>query len=303
LRDGVDVGVLGKGEITEERLLTLMSGERVTDASTAPAPPSTVRLGAQVLLAAKSVVTVPDAAPSSMSVRGGEVIGFAGLDGQGQSQFLQTLVGVLPPIAGEVVATTGENEQRIEEQEAAQRAGLVFVSGDRRKYGIFPNLDIFENFAMHHYRQHRSRGLIDRQSVLGEFEAQVSDLSIRLGDRRNLITSLSGGNQQKVLIGRALASKPRVVALDDPARGVDVGTKRELYEHLRGLAAQGSAVIYLSSEIDEFIGLCDRVAVFRDGALFAWIDSDRITNDNILAAMFGHLEAGFRVDDELGATT
>jgi ribose transport system ATP-binding protein len=301
LRDGIDVGDLGADEINEEALLSLMSGERVTQTATSPQPPARpTRESAPALLRAQSVVAVPGAAPSDMVIHAGEIIGFAGLDGQGQSPFLQALVGVGRALEGEISATTGSDFVSVNGLESAERAGLAYVSGDRRKYGIFPNLDIFENFAMHHYRHHRRHGVIDRDAVLKRFEAEVADLSIKTGDQRNLITSLSGGNQQKVLIARAITSSPRVIALDDPARGVDVGTKRELYGHLRELAAEGSAVVYLSTEIDEFIGLCHRVAVFRDGHLFAWVEGEQLTTDNILAAMFGHLESGFNVEEELG---
>lgn len=303
LRDGVDVGVLETGQITEEALLSLMSGDRITDAATPAAPRASDVMSAPTLLRADAVVAVPGAEPTDMSIRAGEIIGFAGLDGQGQSQFLHTLVGIQSPISGHVVASTEDLPRAVDGLDAAEQAGLAFVSGDRRKYGIFPNLDIFENFAMHHYRHHRRHGVIDRAALRRRFDQQAADLSIRLGDPRDLITSLSGGNQQKVLIGRALSSSPRVLALDDPARGVDVGTKRELYAHLRELAVTGSAVIYLSSEIDEFVGLCDRVAVFRGGRLFAWVEGDRMTNDDILAAMFGHLEAGFHVEEELGGVS
>jgi ribose transport system ATP-binding protein len=102
-----------------------------------------------------------------------------------------------------------------------------------------------------------------------------------------------------VLIGRVLAQGPRVVALNDPARGVDIGTKRELYSQLDTLAGTGAGVIYLSTEIDELIGLCDRVAVFRDGALLGWLSGEQITSDRVLSGMFGHLESNFDVEKAL----
>lgn len=302
LRDGVNVGVVQKSEVTEEALLTLMSGERTTNAATSRRW-SVDRREAPPLLHADSVVAVPAAEPTDMVIRSGEIIGLAGLDGQGQSQFLQTIAGVRRPLAGQVVADTLDQPVTIGSLKTAEDARLAFVSGDRRKYGIFPNLDIFENFAMHHYRRHRRRGVIDQTAVRRKFDSQVTGLGIKFGNRRKLITSLSGGNQQKVLIGRALATSPHVIALDDPTRGVDVGTKRELHARLAELAEAGSAVVYLSSEIEECIGLCDRVAVFRGGSLFAWLEGDDMTNDNILAAMFGQRGAGFDVEKGLGGTS
>jgi ribose transport system ATP-binding protein len=120
------------------------------------------------------------------------------------------------------------------------------------------------------------------------FDSMVEKLSIKHGFRSDKITSLSGGNQQKVLIGRAFALRPRILVLNDPARGIDVEAKRELYRHLRDFAAQGNAVVFMSSELEEFIGLCTRVLVFRNGGLFETFASDEIHPDRILESMFGH---------------
>jgi ribose transport system ATP-binding protein len=136
-------------------------------------------------------------------------------------------------------------------------------------------------------------GFISRRRLGRLYAEQASVLSLKAGSPQDLVTTLSGGNQQKVIIGRALAQAPKVVALNDPARGVDIRTKRELYAQLERLAAQGTGIVYLSSEIDELVDLCDRVAVFRDAAIFEWLDADAITSELILASMFGHAEVDF----------
>ncbi len=118
-----------------------------------------------------------------------------------------------------------------------------------------------------------------------------------MGDRGDKITSLSGGNQQKVLIGRAFALSPNILILNDPARGVDIGAKTDLYEHLRDFAAAGKSVVYMSSEIEELVGLCSRVLVFRNGHVFAELTGDEINGDRILAAMFGQPAAPHRGGD------
>ena len=300
LRDGIDVGILRGSEITESRLIELMTGVKERSGLA----PQSRRLSkggtADIVLQAAGLVATQGARPSDFVLHSGEIVGFAGLDGQGQAEFLQTLTGVRQAINGEVtaVARTGAAHP-ISNLAEAIAANVSYISGDRRKEGIFPNLSIFENFGMPLYRHHRRAGVIDRTAISARFDAMSKTLKLRAGAPSNPITSLSGGNQQKVLIGRELAQDPQVVALNDPARGVDISTKRELYAQLEHLALEGAGIIYLSTEIDELIGLCDRVAVFRDGALLGWVTGDNITSDRVLAGMFGHLEADFDVEKAL----
>ena len=300
LRDGVDVGVLSGDEITESRLIELMTGV-AAKGGLAAGTQHHQRLSKhpqeKIVLRAQGLVAVPGAQPSDFELRSGEIVGFAGLDGQGQAEFLQALTGVRPTPAGTVAALGPEGQfLPINSLAGAVDAKVSYISGDRRKEGIFPNLSIAENFGMPLYRRHRRGGVIDRSAISAKFKDMSNTLKLRAGAPSNPITSLSGGNQQKVLIGRELAQQPRVVALNDPARGVDVRTKRELYVQLDALAGSGAGVIYLSTEIDELIGLCDRVAVFRDGALLGWVVGQQITSDRILAGMFGHLESDFDVE-------
>jgi ribose transport system ATP-binding protein len=130
--------------------------------------------------------------------------------------------------------------------------------------------------------------LIKAAPIAEAYQQEVRRFSIKAGHRSNRITTLSGGNQQKVLIGRAFAKRASIIVLNDPARGVDLGTKRELYEELRRHAASGGSVIYLSSEIEEFLGFADRVVVFHKGTVFRSLAGRDISEDSVLAAMFGH---------------
>ena len=177
----------------------------------------------------------------------------------------------------------------------AEACRIYYVSGDRKHEGIFPNLSIFENLLFPLYRKTTQKGrlgIIDWNDLASVFSWFVDRLSIKVGHRSNLITSLSGGNQQKVLIGRSFAMQPGILVLNDPARGVDVRTKRELYDHLRDYASRDNSVIFLSSELEEFIGLCGRVVVFRHGSIFDSFIEDEIDPDRILEAMFGQTEGG-----------
>jgi ribose transport system ATP-binding protein len=303
LRDGRDVGVLAGDEITLERLLSLMSG---VDPETEDGAASQVAIGRRgavdrstPVLAARQVVTSEGAAPSNLELFPGEIIGFAGLDGQGQSAFIQALTGARPIESGEIIARDSNESRSIRNLRDAAAAKVCYISGDRRMEGIFSNLSIFENFAMPLFTSFRRFGFVDRGALKKTYRHHAGRLNLRAASPDDLITSLSGGNQQKVIIGRVLAQRPRVVALNDPARGVDIRTKRELYGQLEQLALEGAGIIYLSTEIDELVGLCDRVAVFREGALFGWIAGEQITSDRVLAAMFGHLESDFDVEQAL----
>jgi ribose transport system ATP-binding protein len=130
-------------------------------------------------------------------------------------------------------------------------------------------------------------GFIDWLELNGIFDWEVERLNIKTGPRDNLIGSLSGGNQQKVMIARSFAQHPKVLILNDPARGIDVTTKRDLYSHLRKFAEEGNTVIFLSSELEEFIGLCPKVLVFRNGSIFDIFENERINSDTLLEGMFG----------------
>ena len=218
----------------------------------------------------------------------------AGLDGQGQDEFVRALAGVEPALEGLPEARNDVGAfVRIAGLDDAQACGIHYVSGDRKREGIFPNLSIFENLLFPLYRKSTQRGglgVIDWADLASVFSWFVDRLSIKIGHRSNLITSLSGGNQQKVLIGRSFAMQPHILVLNDPARGVDVQTKRELYSHLRDYASQENSVVFLSSELEEFIGLCGRVVVFRHGSIFDSFIGDEIDPDRILEAMFGQTE-------------
>jgi ABC-type sugar transport system ATPase subunit len=178
-------------------------------------------------------------------------------------------------------------------QQQAARLGIAYVPRDRKLQGVFEPLSILDNFSLPTIRRDRAvAGLISdrrRKARLAEF---VQRLKIRLASPRHAITSLSGGNQQKVVIARWLAMKPELLVLDDPTRGIDVGAKKDLYELLADLASQGVAIIMLSTEIEEHIALMDRVLVFREGELFADIPRDRLSRDRLIAGFFGQRDDG-----------
>lgn len=291
LSDGRTVGRLEASEITEGNLLRLMSanirhsaaGDRVKRVISTEHKPA---------LEACAVRLSAATAPIDFKIHPGEIVGIAGLDGAGQAEFVNMLAGIRVSEFGTVqVWQASTASQVINTLADAERAGITYVSGDRRKEGIFPNLSILENFGIAHYRRLAGRGgILDRAGLRAAFEAEEERFSIKYGNRDDKITTLSGGNQQKVLIARAFAKAPRVIILNDPARGVDIGTKQDLYTHLRDFASNGGAVVYLSTEIEEFFNFADRADVFFEGSIFGSFDRPDITEDNLLAAMFGQAQ-------------
>ena len=290
LRDGRDVGVLERKDITEQNLLRLMTGKAAPPHSAVAEQVEQV-LHDEVLLKTDGLRVWPQAADIAFRLHRGEIVGVAGLDGQGQSEFVRILAGVdRAARSAPLVAHPSRGFTEIHNLHDAADAAVSYVSGDRKREGIFPNLSIFENLLLPRYRRSTRAGwlgLLDWPALASVFDWEAQKLSVRMGDRNDRITSLSGGNQQKVLIGRAFALNPTILVLNDPARGVDVGAKGDLYQYLKDFAATGKSVVYMSSEIEELVGLCHRVLVFRHGGVFDEFVGDEIHPAAMLQAMFG----------------
>jgi ABC-type sugar transport system ATPase subunit len=223
-------------------------------------------------------------------VRASEILGVAGLEGHGQDQFLRILSGV-QPFEGGVTCADGGVHSGLRSTSDALRRGIAYVPRDRRDESILGSRSILENFQLTTVDEDRRRGLLRRAPAERRFDHFVKLLNIRTGNHGNPITSLSGGNQQKVVIARWLAMKPRVLLLNDPTRGVDVGTKRDIYRVLSEAAAQGVAVVMLSTEVLELIELMDRVLVFREGEVFTELERSALTRSRLVASYFGRQEA------------
>ena len=289
MRDGKDVGVLEKKDLNEKNLIGLMTGRTETGEKSKSAALQTKT--DKVVMRAENLVVWPDSKPVNFEVKRGEIVGVTGLDGNGQDDFVKILAGVQEANGGTTeVLDVNENFIKYNSLESAKLNGISFVSGDRKKEGILPNLSIYENLVVPLYKK-TSRagflGFIDWLELNGIFDWEVDRLSIKTGPRDNLIGSLSGGNQQKVMIARSFAQHPKVLILNDPARGIDVSTKRDLYVHLRNYVEEGNTVVFLSSELEEFIGLCPKVMVFRNGTVFDIFENEKINADTLLEGMFG----------------
>lgn len=287
LRDGVSVGTLEKDQITEENILHLIAGPERERAQSGSKPVE--RSGDRPVLRMNDIRVWPDTQRFSFNLYPGEIVGITGLDGQGQADFVQAIAGVKPLLDGQVHVVREGVAEPVASLASARENGIAYVSGDRKKEGIFPNLSIFENMCLSIYRENAFGGFfrfIDRRKLDPVFAHETGQLATKMGDRGNLITSLSGGNQQKILIARAFAERPRILVLNDPARGIDIGAKLDLYRNLRDFAARGHAVVFLSSEIEEFLDLCNRVLVFRGGVVSSTFEPP-FDGHVILNATFG----------------
>ena len=220
MRDGKDVGVLEKKDLNEKNLIGLMTGRTETGEKSKSASIQTKT--DKVVMRAENLVVWPDSKPVNFEVKKGEIVGVTGLDGNGQDDFVKILAGVQEAHGGITeILDNNENFVKYNSLDNAKNNGISFVSGDRKKEGILPNLSIYENLVVPLYKK-TSRGgflgFVDWLELNGIFDWEVDRLSIKTGPRDNLIGSLSGGNQQKVMIARSFAQHPKVLILNDPAR-------------------------------------------------------------------------------------
>lgn len=287
IRNGLSVQSISSEEATVDTILRLMSGEeRLKAASEFESGDDAWRFvrddKAVPTMVMESLVIRAGDTPINMSLYQGEIVGLAGLEGHGQERFLQALSGMEHPASGHVSKTDGTSKIAIGSFKQAHRLRVAYVPRDRKTEGLFLKLPIVDNFAMPLYSP-----VIRRRAILGRLHDFQQRLSMRFGDENQPVGSLSGGNQQKVILGRWLATDPQVFLLNDPTRGVDIPTKRDLYRLFRGLAQSNVSIVLLSTDLEELIELCDRVLVFRDGQIFSELDRSDVTRDRLIAAMFG----------------
>jgi ABC-type sugar transport system ATPase subunit len=281
MRSGESIVTLSGEEAGTEALVRQMTGdehgELVTSTTDGP-----VRTFGEILLRARGLRLRPGADPIEFELLAGELVGVAGLEGQGQDQFLEALRG-----AGSVAGELAVGDRVISSPQDAFAGGVAYIPRDRRSESLFPSLSVGENFGLPTMAQDGRFGLLNPRSAAARLAGYVKQMGIRVAHAGQPITVLSGGNQQKVIIARWLAAKPKVLLLNDPTRGIDLGAKRDLYRVLEQLTAEGVAVVMLSTEIDEQLELMDRVLVFREGGVVADIARGDLTRNGLVASFFG----------------
>lgn len=227
--------------------------------------------------------------PTSFSVRAGEVLGIAGLVGAGRTELLKLIAG-LDKRSGGSVFVNGQ-PVRNHNVSAAIRAGIGLVPEDRKKEGIIKARAVKMNMALPSLRQFTRAGIVSRQKLNRAAQEVMSDLKLRPLDIEKTIGTLSGGNQQKVIIGRWVAADANVFLFDEPTRGIDIGAKSEIYNLIEKLAQAGKAIVVVSSEMTEIIRISDRVLVMREGKITKELTDDAITEENIARYAINDLES------------
>jgi ribose transport system ATP-binding protein len=227
---------------------------------------------------------VTDAFPGArvdLAAHAGELVGVAGLVGAGRTELLETLFGLRARLGGEVLV----DGRRVDVRGArdAVAAGIALVPEDRREQGLLLEESVRVNVALATLERRVRRGLVDAAAECAVADEAVRVLGVRAADREQEVATLSGGNQQKVVVGRWLASNPRLLLLDEPTRGVDVGAREELYVLLEKLAADGLCVVFASSDMEELLRLADRIVVMCDGRVTGELARHEATEERVLA--------------------
>lgn len=261
LRDGENAGDLGRDEISHARMVTLMVGRDLSQFY-----PHVPRVPGEVVLEVDRLRTRAHPRHEvSFGVRAGEIVGVAGLVGAGRTELLEALFGVLPAVSGRMRVCG--RELAPESPQEAIAAGLALVPEDRKKQGVILEMAVRENLCLAKLRSDQRHGFISVQGIGRLASEMIASLRIKTPHDRQVVQFLSGGNQQKVVLGKWLAMRPRVLLLDEPTRGIDIGAKQEIYRLMESLAEQGVAILFVSSEMEEILGMSDRALVLHEGRL------------------------------------
>lgn len=283
LRDGSYVGTLMRQELSAQRLVKMMVGRDQSDFY--HKDHTGAAFGSDVL-EVRGITDGGRIKPCSFEVRAGEVLGLSGLVGSGRTELARLIYGIDKPTGGRVVI--GGQTLASKGPAASVAAGLVYLPEDRKGTGVFLDMSIEDNVNMMVAARDAMPPGIRRLSVSARRAREaIRSLSIRAHSGKTTVGSLSGGNQQKVLLARLLETKPKVLILDEPTRGVDIGAKSDIYQLIDDLAKAGAAVLMISSELPEIVGICDRVLVMRDGTIAGIVSGTDISQEAIVAISTG----------------
>ncbi len=276
LRDGNNAGELPKEDIDKDKMIKMMVGRDVEQFY----EKQRHEMGDVVLEVRNVATTTYPEAKANLSLRAGEVMGLAGLVGAGRTELANAIFGVEPVKGGEVIL----NGTPLPDISVASSLanGLCLVPENRKEHGLFLDFPIYENISLPNLPKLQKRGFVDRRAERELAEQSRQRLSIKTATLANAVAELSGGNQQKVVLAKWLAMKPKVIILDEPTRGIDVGAKAEVYSLMQALADEGVCILMISSDMEEVIGISDRVAVMHNGNITGILNADELSEENIL---------------------
>jgi rhamnose transport system ATP-binding protein len=282
LRDGRTVGTHSREGLERSTVINLMIGRDLS----AIFPKRAVPIGDVALELRGVTCRTAGVRDVSLDVRRGEILGLAGLVGSGRTELAQTVFGLTPVDAGEIIIDGHPIDVRSPAD--AIQAGIGYLPEDRKQHGVVPEMAIDQNISLADLSRVAPRGLIDRSRERLQGQQYVDQLRIKAVSVSADVESLSGGNQQKVALARWLATSPKVLILDEPTQGVDVGSKSEIHALMQDLAERGLAVVMISSELPEILGMSDRIAVMRGGTIAGVMSRGDATQSKVLAMALGH---------------
>ena len=277
IRDGAVIGQSPIGEMNKARMISMMVGRKLDQLFPyAEKKPAQVMLGVENLCQGKTLRDI------SFSLRSGEIVGLFGLMGAGRSELARAIFGV-DPIESGTIRFKGETVRHPAPQWWIEN-GMAYITENRREEGLLMPKSVKENLVLASLRRMgRSLGAVDRKAEEKDSDFVIERLDIKTYDKsRQLARMLSGGNQQKVVIGKWLLTRPEVFIVDEPTRGVDVGAKFEIYTHLNVMAQEGSAILFISSEMEELIGICDRIMVMCGGEVTGELERADFSQEKLL---------------------
>ncbi len=276
LRDGKYVGNALIKDIDNDKLISMMVGRKIEDQF--PYKPA---LKADNILEVSNLSCKKGVESASFEVRGGEILGIAGLMGAGRTELAKTIFGEYKKTSGKIKIKGREVE--IKNVEDAISHGICYLSEDRKKEGCVLGLSVGENMSLSNLKKYeKSFGRIDKQKENEEIDYYIEKMRIKTPGRNQLIKNLSGGNQQKVILAKWLMLSPEVLIIDEPTRGIDVGAKKEIYDLLNQLKEAGKAVIMISSDLPEVLGISDRILVMSEGKIAGQLSRDEASQENIM---------------------
>ena len=277
MRDGQYVATRPSSELTTDEIIRLMVGRELTNQF----PPKTNTPGEIALEVENLTAQYSLLKDVSFNVRKGEIVGLAGLDGSGRTETLENIFGIATRHSGTIRLHGKEMKNRNARESI--RNGFALLTEERRATGIFGILNIRENTVISSLKKHLRMGFwLDEKSMKKDTQWSIDAMHTKTPTQETKIRSLSGGNQQKVILGRWLLTEPEVLLLDEPTRGIDVGAKYEIYQLIIDLANQGKCVIVVSSEMPELLGICDRILVMSGGRLAGEVNASETTQEEIM---------------------
>jgi rhamnose transport system ATP-binding protein len=282
LRDGQTVATTGGEGLQRATLINLMIGRELS----AIFPKRTLPPGDAALELRQVSCRAGGIRGVSLAVRQGEILGIAGLVGSGRTELARTIFGLTPADSGEMLVH-GRAVQVMSPADAI-RIGIGYVPEDRRRHGVLGEMAVAENVTLASLGRVSSKGLIDRARENQHARQSVEQLRIKTPSVAAAVESLSGGNQQKVALARWLAIEPKVLILDEPTQGVDVGSKSEIHQLMQEMAERGLAIVMISSELPEILGMSDRIAVMHAGTVAGVVTRAEATQDRVMTLALGH---------------